>query len=188
MPSPIGHALGGIAIGCAIASAPGPRLLAGLALVAILPDLDLLLPVPHRGPTHSLGAGVVAAAVALVIGGGAGRPRDRVRVALAVGAAYVSHVVLDWLGADHYPPQGVMLLWPFSDAYQVSGFDVFSRIERRYWMPGFWKGNFLAVLREIAIMAPVAWVGWRMRGGSPRRLTPRTQRPPGAQPRDAPYS
>ena len=58
MPSPIGHALGGIAAGWAIAPVKNARnavLLAGAGAAA---DLDLLVGT-HRGPTHSLGAAVL---------------------------------------------------------------------------------------------------------------------------------
>src|SRR3954468_22658045 len=69
MPSPIGHALAGLAVGWAVA-APGasPRRAAApmlCAAIAAAPDLDLLLGI-HRMYFHSLGAVFVVLLVARV--------------------------------------------------------------------------------------------------------------------------
>ena len=68
MPSPIGHALAGIAAGWAVAPAARERgAMLGRAavygLVAAAPDLDLLAGA-HSGPTHGLGAAIIAGALA----------------------------------------------------------------------------------------------------------------------------
>jgi hypothetical protein len=57
MPSPIGHALGGIAAGWGRVPRRDMAGAAILAAVSLAPDLDLL-PVfqTHRGPSHSIGA------------------------------------------------------------------------------------------------------------------------------------
>jgi hypothetical protein len=178
MPSPLGHALGGLAAGCLVAPNAAARTLAVLALVAMLPDLDLLLPMTHRGPTHSIGAAAVAFVVALLVRGH--RPLgSRTRVAAAVAAAYFSHVALDWLGADRWPPRGIMVFWPFSSVFYVSDLDLFNRIERRYWLPEFWRGNAIALSREVAILGPIAWVAWRRRRTPGTRQIMRTSRIPG---------
>ena len=101
MPTPIGHALGGIAAGALIvrgttADVPvGARRIPVVLLFAVLgllPDIDFLLG-GHRGLTHTVGAtlavGVLVAAV-----------DRRPAVCLAAAAAYGSHLLLDWLGTE----------------------------------------------------------------------------------------
>ena len=97
-------------------------------------------------------------------------------LATAVGAAYLTHVLLDWLGEDSGPPSGIMALWPFTHHYYVSGLDLFAGVDRRYWLPGFWRNNATSVLREIAILAPVTGFVWLV-----------ACRPRGTRPRDQPW-
>lgn len=165
MPSPLGHALGGLAAGWLIQRAPrasanrwiaASLVFAGLAMA---PDLDLLTPT-HRGVTHSLGAAAIASAVVWLVL--SLRGRGDVRLALACGAAWGSHVLLDWLGTDTSAPFGVMALWPFTSAFYESPLHLFPAISRRIHQPElFWIPNLLAVLRELAILVPLAGlVGW----------------------------
>jgi inner membrane protein len=175
MPSPIGHALAGIAVGALIAGRPGWRLLAVTAVAAALPDVDFLLPLRHRGPFHSVGAAAMAFAAALILLSTASPVTRRWRTAAAVGLAYASHTLLDWLGADTSTPRGLMALWPLSTSFYISGLDVFHSVDRRYWVSGFWTRNTIAVLREIAILVPIAALSiYRSPGrsfvrGAPRR-------------------
>jgi membrane-bound metal-dependent hydrolase YbcI (DUF457 family) len=163
MPSPIGHALGGLAAGALIAKPARWRHLAFFALAGALADIDFLLPIRHRGPTHSLGVAVLVLAAALAAG-------SRLRVALAIAAAYASHVFLDWVSADTSTPRGLMALWPLSSAYYISSLEVFRAIDRRYWLPGFWSRNAIAVAWELLILAPIsAGVGWFRVGKSAAR-------------------
>src|SRR4029079_18464312 len=75
MPSPIGHALAGMAVGWAIAdpgASPRPRAVepAIFGAVAVAPDLDLLIGW-HRMYVHSIGATLVVLLVArLTLGPG----------------------------------------------------------------------------------------------------------------------
>ena len=162
MPSPIGHALGGIAAGVAVSGRAGWRSLVLFGLVGALPDVDFLLPIPHRGPTHSLSSAVVVCAAAWFA---LSRRRPDAwhgltagRLALAVAAAWGSHTLLDWLGADSSTPRGVMAWWPVTAGYYISGLDVFHSISRRYWLAEFWRHNAVAVLREIAILGPLSFI------------------------------
>ena len=41
--------------------------------------------------------------------------RENGRRALAITAAYATHTLLDWLGADSSAPFGIMALWPVTD-------------------------------------------------------------------------
>ncbi|HXG55991.1 MAG TPA: metal-dependent hydrolase [Vicinamibacterales bacterium] len=153
MPSPIGHVLGGVAVAYVMGGRGGWRLPAVCAVAAALPDIDFLLPLPHRGPTHSIAAAVIvcAATLALVAAG-----KGRARIASAVGLAVLSHVLLDWLGEDSSAPRGVMALWPLTSAYYVSDLNLFHAVDRRYWLPGFWWRNTVAISRESLILGPVA--------------------------------
>ena len=125
------------------------------ALAGALPDIDFLLPLRHRGPSHSVGAAVLIATATLALSGPL-RGAARWRTAAAVGVAYLSHALLDWLGADSSTPRGLMALWPVSHTYYVSGVDLFNAVDRRYWLPGFWTRNLVALARELAILGPLA--------------------------------
>lgn len=156
MPSPLGHALGAVAVGWAVDRRVRTRSTT-LALVALAsaPDLDLLVG-PHRAYTHSLGA----VALVFVASWAATRFTDA-RRASAFAAAWGSHLLLDWLGSDTSAPFGIMALWPFSTAYYQSGLHVFDAISRRYWLPEqFVWGNLKAALREVLILVPVAGLSY----------------------------
>ena len=165
MPSPVGHALGGIAAGWLLQPAgqsPGARRGAVLAFAAIAmaADLDLLAGV-HRGPTHSLGATLVVALAAWLL---LLRRRAAGRWALAAAAAYGSHVLLDWLGSDSSPPIGLQALWPWSGAYHQSPWTLFSAVSRRFRQPElFWLPNTLALARELVILAPIVGIVYFVR-------------------------
>lgn len=174
MPSPVGHALGGIAAGWLVQSRPSPgdgqqrqltRTL-GFACLGMAADLDLLVG-PHRGPTHSVTAALLVCLLAWVI---LRRRPHGDRLVLAAGAAYASHILLDWLGEDSSPPLGLQVLWPWSDAYLHAPWPVFLAVSRRLRHPElFWVPNALALARELAILVPlVVLVGWwrgRLRSG-----------------------
>ena len=170
MPTPIAHGLGAIAASSLVAAASslvpgrsasrrgfeaaiariGPRRgLAGIAGLGVLPDIDLLLGM-HRGVTHSLGAMILAGAVA-----GAITPTARLPVALTAAAAFASHILLDWLGTDPSSPYGIMAWWPWTTDFYLSDAQLFMRVCREYWMPECWRHNFLAACRELAILVPV---------------------------------
>jgi membrane-bound metal-dependent hydrolase YbcI (DUF457 family) len=143
--------------------------MAVFAVVGVIPDFDLLAAV-HRGPTHSLTAAAIAGVAAWmwcaagpawrrrVTGQEVRRRSNALRLALAVSAAYATHTLLDWLGADTSSPIGIMALWPASRGYYESQRHVFLAISRRYWLPDFWTLNLHAVARELAILGPLAAV------------------------------
>lgn len=175
MPSPLGHALAGIAAGWAVGpplrarSADGRRLTSLCALAAMLPDLDLLARV-HRGPAHSLAAAATAGGLLWCVAawrsrGMRGRPPavSAARLALAVAAAYATHILLDWLGADSSPPIGIMAAWPVSHGFFAAPRPLFLAISRRYWLPDFWMLNLRAVAREVLMLGPLVLMVWRIR-------------------------
>lgn len=168
MPSPVAHALAGIATGWIVnPAAAGDRrevvrrsLL--FAAAATAPDLDLLAGA-HSGPTHGLGAAMIAGAVVWLCLRLAESPQAA-RGAAAAALAYASHTLLDWLGTDSSPPIGIMALWPFSRDYYESGLHVFMAISRRYWLPEFWTYNLRALVRELIVFVPIlAIVFWYQR-------------------------
>ena len=154
MPSPLGHALGGLTAGWLIDPLRMPwdrqeaRRAACLAAAGMAADLDLLFGI-HSGPTHGVGAAIVAGIVTYVA-------TRRGRMAAACGAAYASHTLLDWLGSDTTAPIGIMALWPFGREYYQSSLHVFQAISRRYWLPDAWMFNARAVAREVLILLPAA--------------------------------
>jgi membrane-bound metal-dependent hydrolase YbcI (DUF457 family) len=179
MPSPLGHALGGIAAAWAIDLVPGRRVwrtaAGGASLydqaggsftlfcagLAVLPDADLLFGV-HRTATHSISAAVLVTIVAAVVTGRVTRDRAVVhRVALTCGAAYATHLLLDWLAADRYSPYGIQLWWPFSGEWLISGLDVFPQTERhRLWSAASMRTNLNAFVCETATLLPIVVALW----------------------------
>ncbi len=157
MPSPLGHSLAGLAVafvsrpGSAV-SAPVPAAATGpepngsgparrwravvhsvwfwCALTAALPDIDLVIPQAHRSATHSVTATLLIFIVTVLVTGKVTRRADW-QLASTLAIAHASHLVLDWLGTDRFPPFGLQVFWPFSDRFYVSGLDLFPPVERR---------------------------------------------------------
>ena len=176
MPSPIGHALAGIAAAWAADLVPGDRawrtappgsswyqragggLTLACAALGAAPDLDLAF-AEHRTVTHSLFAAVVVGLFAAALAANARRPIAR--IGLMCAAAYGSHLLLDWLGTDHYPPRGIQLLWPITHEWYISGADVFRQTARlRVFTRGPMLANVRAVAQEIAILLPLLALTW----------------------------
>src|ERR1700730_3578315 len=188
MASPIGHALAGIAVAWGADLVPGNRawriappsaswyeragngLTLACALLAAAPDLDLLLGRFHRTMTHSL---VSVAAVAVVSGLIAARARLPVkRVVIMCAAAWASHLLLDWLSADHSAPQGIQLLWPFDGRWFISGWDLFAGSERRQlFSAATMRTNVETIAREVALLMPIVIVLWLVRVKALARLS-----------------
>ena len=166
MPSPVGHALGGLIVGWLLAPGSGavgrprPHIPSvGLCVVAAcLPDLDFGWG-RHNMETHSIGFALLFAMAALAW---SKSPRLAAACALAIG----THVLFDWLGSDDFPPLGVMALWPFSQDFFFADAYVFATISRRYWLEGFVMHNVMAVLRELAILLPIVAMAYWLRGRS----------------------
>ena len=162
MPTPIGHALAGIAI-AAMPRAAQPKAahVAALAFFAAAPDLDLVLRLAdgmnhHRGPSHSFAAAAIASVMGFVLRRfGADLPSGGL-----IGAAWGSHVALDYFGLDTSPPIGEMALWPFSNRFFASSVSVFYDVPRSFVLEAIMH-NALAVAIELVILGPVAWLCWR---------------------------
>jgi membrane-bound metal-dependent hydrolase YbcI (DUF457 family) len=135
----------------------------------VAPDLDflpgLLVGRPvlyHQGESHSL---LVALAVSLVVALVLVRDRRLLLRGWAVFfAAYVSHLVLDYLGSDARPPIGIPLLWPASDATWVSPVAILPGIHHSVsgtegtgeWLAMVFSGsNVGRILAELAVVGPL---------------------------------
>ena len=183
MPSPVGHALAGVAAawlaggrlprgwhGTLFLPSPTrtaptsvdftrrPAEMALFGAAAIAPDLDLLVGT-HSTYTHSIGAVIFVFIVTLFATGS-----RQWRVAIGIAAAWGSHLLLDWLGTDTSPPIGIMALWPFEGGYYQSSLSVFDAISRRYWIPQqFIVGNVKAAIKELIVLAPIFAAAFALR-------------------------
>ena len=177
MPSPIGHALSGVAIAwtASLGEPRGPagrtvsdRWLPVYVALAAAPDLDLLVHGAHRTATHSVTAMVLVTIVAAAVTGQVTRLRAsrsgwqaRWRVALLCGISYGSHLLLDWLAADNYPPRGIQLLWPFSGRWFISDVDLFRQTARQEFLTApIIRQNLIAVAQECLILLPILALIW----------------------------
>ena len=160
MPSPVGHLLGGVIVGQALA----PSSVAICAIAAAAPDLDFLWG-RHNMETHSLGAAIGAGLAVMAWTRG-----KNPRLALAIMLAWSSHVLFDWLGSDDTPPLGVMAFWPITREFYFADAFVFEAISRRYWLDNFISHNAWAVARELLILGPMAAVLTLLRSRGRRRF------------------
>jgi hypothetical protein len=163
MPTPFGHAVGGLAAAFLVNStAKRPRLtmpiLVASAVLAVTPDLDIIAGL-HRVYTHSIAAVAAVGIVSWLVL--RRRTADAVPLAAVLTAAYGSHAVLDLLGKDTSAPLGLTVLWPLSSAYYLTGWNVFSEVSRRYWRPEeFIFGNLRALAWEMVVLVPILLAGW----------------------------
>jgi hypothetical protein len=190
MPSPLGHALGGIAAGWLLGGAPslqptaphraeagraasrsgvGERLLAlyerdpaSWRLTFVWAALGVSPDLDLLFGTHNTYSHSIGA-IAVVFAVAWFVTRGRRGLALAAAAAYGSHVPLDWLGHDISAPYGIMALWPLTTAYYYADAELFMAISRRYWQASSWTHNMLAVLREVLILGPALALIWALR-------------------------
>ncbi len=180
MPTPVGHALGGIAVAWTSDRRASRRLTIVCAAIAAAADLDLLFPYPHRTASHSVTAVALTIIIAALVTGqvtAGSRHRKwltadgRWRIPLTCGAAYATHLLLDWMGADSSFPYGLQMLWPLSDRWFISGWDVFPQTERRrFWTAATMQVNATAVARELLILAPIVAALWLVRVKAATRL------------------
>ena len=192
MPSPIGHALAGIAVAWTADLLPGDRtgrtapktaswyLRAGDGLTLLCaglgaaPDLDLAF-AAHRTVTHSIGAVLLVGLFAAALAANARRPIAR--VALTCAAAYGSHLWLDWLGADDYPPRGIQALWPITREWYISGADLFRQTARLHiFTQPVVLTNERAIVQEFAILGPIVVALWLVRVKALAGLAPQVAR------------
>jgi len=179
MPSPFGHALAGLAIGWSADQPASPnadvaasqprqgswvlreRLALTCALLAALPDADLLFHA-HRAISHSL-VGVLIVTIVLAVVTRWVTGRFAWRIVLICGAAYASHLAIDWLSVDNNVPAGIQLLWPVKEWF-IAPWSVFPMTERDNPLsPWGLMKNGKAALTELVVLGPFVWAAWATR-------------------------
>lgn len=161
MPSPLGHVIGGLILHLgttrsAATARAGDRAVM-FAVAAAVPDLDLVFKqlglAQHQGASHSVTAAALAGLAAYALA--RWRAPDRAMdLSVAAALGWLSHVVLDYLGRDTHPPIGLLVFWPFSDAYWKSPVSVFRDIGRSFE----WEAivhNTLSVSWELLLLLPL---------------------------------
>ena len=111
MPTILSHPAVPLAIGIGLGSGViSPRLLVAGVVASIVPDLDVYLPLAHRGPSHSLVAAVALGIAAAALARALHAPPLRAFLFIAFAAA--SHGLLD---AFTTGGGGIQFFWPFTD-------------------------------------------------------------------------
>ena len=176
MPSPAGHALFALALHSLTArderEARDLLRIGVIAGAALAPDLDLLFRFVdgrnhHQAETHSIGCALIAGVLAWGLARARGAA-DAPRWGGVVLLGWLSHVALDYFGRDTHPPIGLMALWPLSPAPFKFPWPLFLDIGRTLSWRTVWH-NAVAILWEIAVLAPLAGACWRWR---PSRRVP----------------
>ncbi|NJK37711.1 MAG: metal-dependent hydrolase [Oscillatoriales cyanobacterium RM2_1_1] len=190
MPSPVGHTIAGLC-GFILAQPTGLKsqrwpLLLLLTLSANLPDIDipwgLLIAgdpfIYHRQATHSIAAALLIGGLTyglVTLLGTRLKTRGR-KVGVWVMGLYLSHIILDMLVSDLYPPAGVQALWPLSQDYLISPVTIFGGLHLSDSGQGLLRAilsqeNLLTILQEIVILLPVTGLAWQVT----RRSRPQKQ-------------
>jgi LexA-binding, inner membrane-associated putative hydrolase len=103
MSSVLGHGLAGMTVWALARRAPALRTLdhkgwwVAAAAAGCLPDLDSLVGLPHRGPTHTLGFAIAAGALAAAALAAAGRRREALWIWPAFAWIVWLHPMMDLL-------------------------------------------------------------------------------------------
>jgi membrane-bound metal-dependent hydrolase YbcI (DUF457 family) len=144
------------------------RLALAAAVLATLPDLDLAVSHFHRSASHSVTAVALVFIIAAAVTGQVSHLRAdssaRWRIAAICAAAYATHLLLDWMAADYFPPAGIQVFWPVSRRFFISGWDVFDQTERLHLLqPATIDQNLRAIAKELVLLAPIALGLWLVR-------------------------
>jgi inner membrane protein len=173
MPSPVGHAIAGLTVHVLTAGSRDElrdwRRAGLVTSAALAPDVDLLFRFVdgrnhHGQETHSLGVAALAACAAFALALFLRYQRALV-LAVAVGLAWSSHVLLDYLNVDTSPPIGILALWPLSGAYFKFPWPIFLDVGRTLDLRTI-RHNILAAAWECVVLLPVLAWAWHIRTGS----------------------
>lgn len=137
MPSPVGHTL----LGFVFANVPlHKKLYQSAAWISFVifaanaPDLDFLpgwylgdINRFHHGISHSIGMAVIFAALSALV---STLLTNQIRLVFLVGLiVFLSHLLGDYLGVDLVEPFGAPFLWPLSQEYYLSPYQIFNPVE-----------------------------------------------------------
>jgi len=170
MPSPLGHALGAIAVHLLTARDRPERRAPMRAVVitgaALLPDIDLAFKLidgrnHHQAETHSIGAALLAGLLVACVAAWR-RAETPWRWGVLAALGWLSHIVLDYLGRDTHPPIGLLALWPFSAGYYKFPWPIFLDVGRTLDLATMGH-NLVAVAWEAVVLLPIAAILWRRR-------------------------
>jgi inner membrane protein len=189
MPSPVGHAIAGLTVHVLAARSRDERTdwrrAAIVTGAALAPDIDLAFRLVdgrnhHGQETHSLGFAFLSVLAALGIAALLRRRPLVLVLAPAIGLAWSTHVLLDYLNVDTSPPIGILALWPLSHAYFKFPWPIFLDVGRTLDL-GTIRHNALAAAWECVVLLPVLAWAWRFRtrregGGPPWRVDSRASR------------
>ncbi|MEM8778070.1 MAG: metal-dependent hydrolase [Cyanobacteria bacterium P01_G01_bin.49] len=163
MPSPIGHSLAGISGFFLIRYhsqlsqyfSDKTLLITGI-IVANLPDIDFILGYLffndfsklHRQFTHSFFVGLV---ISILMGHFITKRKKTAYVfTMWLLGLYYSHILLDMLAYDRYPPGGVQCFFPFDFGYFALPITILAGLNMTN---GIWDfGNILTILQEIIVI------------------------------------
>ena len=91
------------------------------------------------------------------------RQRKPLQLALLLGAAYGTHVLLDFFTDDGSSPFGIPLLWPFTHHHFLASDPLFFATQRGSLEALISLHNLTAMAIECLLLAPVAWLVFRVR-------------------------
>ena len=167
MASPVAHTLGAYAALISIE----PKLIAdphrnriawGTAFVfGNLADADFVVAyfssqpfLRHHFFSHSIPFALCLTLLALLILKIA-RRKDALKMALLLGAAYGTHLLLDYFTEDGSAPYGIPLLWPVTDHHFLAPVILFYATHRGGWDALLSVHNTVGILIETAIFLPL---------------------------------
>jgi inner membrane protein len=177
MPSPVGHSLAGLSLyflfnrNYNIFKSPQPPFSKGgqggiwkgflpYFIAATAADLDFIPGIIigdanryHHGVTHSIGASLIGAFIFSLL---FRLNRDFTGRFLIFSSLFLSHIFLDYFSSDTRFPYGVPLFWPLSEIYYISKIPIFLDIQRGSIQLLFSPHNWIAALREVLIVGPLA--------------------------------
>jgi len=173
MPSPVGHTLGAFSALLAlepdiVTSRYKTNIALGAAFVfGSLADADFVVAhfttapyLRHHYFSHSIPFAICFTLLCWIILK-CFRLRNAGKIAGLIGAAYSSHLVLDYFADDGSKPYGIPLLWPFTNRHFIAPINLFYSIHRGEFSDIFSMHNFVGILIEFAVMAPItAMIFW----------------------------
>lgn len=170
MPSPVGHTLGAFSVLVAlepdiVTSRYKTNIALGAAFVfGSLADADFVVAhfstapyLRHHYFSHSIPFAICFTLLCWIILK-CFRSRNAGKFAGLIGAAYSSHLLLDYFADDGSKPYGIPLFWPFTNRHFIAPFNLFYSIHRGEFSDIFSMHNLIGVLIEIAVMAPITLI------------------------------